>query len=321
MSSLPRITTIGAAVQDVFLHGEVFSAKRAHGELVEQFPLGAKLEIESITFSTGGGATNAAVTFARLGFHVGFAGQIAHDAAGQAVMDDLHLDGVDTSLVSYNEKTATGYSVLLVAPNGERTILTYRGASDHYEIEKIPVDHIRSDWIFISSLAGHFELLERIVEHARRHGIKIAINPGKGELKDPERLKKLLPSFDVLSLNKEEMQQLFSGDDCETLVRAATEIVPIAIVTDGPNGAVAADREKVVIAGMYEDVPVIDRTGAGDAFSSGFSAMIAKGESLESAVTYASANSTSVVGVIGAKKGILGLHSHIHEMPLEIKQK
>jgi ribokinase len=71
---------------------------------------------------------------------------------------------------------------------------------------------------------------------------------------------------------------------------------------------------------MYEDVPVIDRTGAGDAFSSGFTAMIAAGESLEWAVTYASANSTSVVSTIGAKAGILGQTDQVHGMPLDVSE-
>jgi sugar/nucleoside kinase (ribokinase family) len=69
---------------------------------------------------------------------------------------------------------------------------------------------------------------------------------------------------------------------------------------------------------MYEDVPVVDRLGAGDAFSSGFVAMIAKGEGIEQAITFASANSTSVVGVIGAKPGILYEDAKLHSMPIEI---
>ena len=133
-------------------------------------------------------------------------------------------------------------------------------------------------------------------------------------------LKKLIPKLTLLSMNKEEMQQLYDGDTIEELVRAANKDVHYVIVTDGPKGAAAADRWHLVTAGMYEDVPVIDRTGAGDAFSSGFTAMIAAGESLEDAVIFASANSTSVVASIGAKAGILHQHSHVHEMPLKVRE-
>jgi sugar/nucleoside kinase (ribokinase family) len=72
----------------------------------------------------------------------------------------------------------------------------------------------------------------------------------------------------------------------------------------------------LVKAGLYEDVPVIDRTGAGDAFGSGFTAMVAQGKSLEEAVTFASANSTAVVSKIGAKAGILHRGARLHSMPM-----
>ncbi len=68
---------------------------------------------------------------------------------------------------------------------------------------------------------------------------------------------------------------------------------------------------------MYEDIPVVDRTGAGDAFVSGFTAMIAEEKTLEEALVFASANSTSVVSKIGAKAGILSIDAKLHDMPLE----
>ena len=70
---------------------------------------------------------------------------------------------------------------------------------------------------------------------------------------------------------------------------------------------------------MYEDVPVVDRAGAGDAFASGLVAKLAQGLSLGDAIIFASANSTSVVATIGAKTGILGRDAVIHPMPLEVK--
>ena len=116
------------------------------------------------------------------------------------------------------------------------------------------------------------------------------------------------------------MSEIYPNDSIEEMVKEASKDVHFVIVTDGPSGAVATDRWHIVKAGMYEDVPVIDRTGAGDAFSSGFTAMIAAGESLEWAVTFASANSTSVVGKIGAKSGILKLEDSVHEMPLLVSE-
>jgi ribokinase len=312
--------SIGAAVQDVYLQGKLFTPKKDDGELVEEFQLGSKNDVEDITISTGGGATNAAVTFARQGLHSLFMGKIAHDVAGHAVLDDLHKDLVDTSLVGYVTEAGTGYSCILLAPNGERTILTYRGASAHLSVNAEDFQDTQADWLFLTSCAGDFDVVESIFKYAESNNIKIAMVPGKDELKQPEELKKFIPRLSILVANKEELQMIYKGESLEDLVMAANKDVHYVCCTDGPNGAVAADRWHIVTAGMYEDVPVVDRLGAGDAFASGFAAMIAAGESLEWAVTFASANSTSVVTKVGAKAGILNAESKVHEMPLIVKE-
>ena len=316
-----KILCIGAAVQDVFLQGKIFKPhKEEDGELVEEFVLGSKNDIEGVTISTGGGATNGAVTFARQGLHAMFMGKIGNDIAGKIVLDDLHENGVDTSLVEKLDSVGTGYSCLLLAPNGERTILTYRGASIHMDFTKQDFHDTEADWLFLTSFAGDFEALQKVFAYAKSKNIKIAMIPGKDELKEPAKLKQFISHLELIGGNKEEFMMLFAGQTLEELVCEANKAVHYVVCTDGAKGAVAADRWHIVKAGMYKDVEVIDRTGAGDAFASGFVAMIASGESLEKAVTFASANSTSVVTKIGAKAGILGLHEHVHDMPLEVRE-
>lgn len=317
-----RILSIGAAVQDVFLsHSDEFKpvTDRAAHEVFMKLELGAKADVNNITFSTGGGATNAAVTFARQGLHAQFMGTIGHDPAGHSVLDDLDNEGVDTAGVSYSERYKTGYSVLLLAPNGERTILTYRGASTHYDAKNFDLTNVGADWLYVSSMAGSMVAIDKIFTQAKQKGMKIMFNPGKGELAHPEKLKALLEDVDVLSVNREEMQTIVEGTELEELARHALHYVPVAIVSDGPNGVVATDGKTIVRAGMYEDVKVIDRTGAGDAFGSGFLSQWAQGKSLKDAIVFASANSTSVVTQIGAKGGILHQHARLHEMPLTEK--
>lgn len=319
--SSPRMLAIGAAVQDVFLsHSDEFTPviENPH-ESFMKLDLGAKADVNNITFSTGGGATNAAVTFARQGLHSQFMGTIGHDPAGQAVLDDLDKEGVDTTHVSYSAKYSTGYSVLLLAPNGERTILTYRGASTHYDAKHFDLSDCEADWLYVSSMAGSMEAIDKIFTQAKQLGIKIMFNPGKGELKQLVKLKALLEDVDVLSVNKEEMQTIVEGVDLEELVRHALHYVPAAIISDGPNGVLASDGKTIVRAGMYEDVPVIDRTGAGDAFGSGFLSQWAQGRSLKESIIFASANSTSVVTKIGAKAGILHHETKLHAMPINEK--
>jgi sugar/nucleoside kinase (ribokinase family) len=318
MSGQIKILSVGAAVQDVFLsHSDEFKpvTDKPH-ETFMKLELGAKADVNNVTFSTGGGATNASVTFARQGLHALFMGTIGHDPAGQAVLTDLDREGVDTTHVSYHDKYSTGYSVLLLAPNGERTILTYRGASTHYHIGNFKIDDVDADWMYVSSMSGSFDVLDELFHVAKRKGIKVMFNPGKAELNHPDKLRSLLHDVEVLTLNKEEMQKIVHGETLEELVMHGRNYAPVVIVSDGPGGVCASDGKTIVKAGMYRDVKVIDRTGAGDAFGSGFLSQWAQGKSLVDSVIFASANSTSVVQYIGAKTGILHKGVQLHHMPL-----
>jgi ribokinase len=317
-----KILTIGAGVQDVFLsHSEELKpvSDKTADELFLKIELGSKNDVNNIDFSTGGGATNAAVTFARQGIETQFMGTLGHDPAGRAVLDDLDREGVDTSRVSYSEKYNTGYSVVLLASNGERSFLTYRGASTHYDIKFFHLDGVNADWIYMSSMAGDVAVIDKIFKEAKKLGIKIFFNPGKDELRQMHKLKPLLEDVEVLSVNKEEAQLITEGESLEELTRKLLSFVNVSIVSDGPNGVMASDGKTVVRAGMYEDVPVKDRTGAGDAFGAGFLSKWALGKSLKDSIVFASANSTSVVTKIGAKAGILHKGVELHAMPLSEK--
>lgn len=319
MSRLPRILAIGKATQDVFLTaGDVFSPHVEANGVFAELPLGAKLELENVVFATGGNATNAAVTFARQGLHAQYMWALGTEPASQAALADLDNEGVETSAVVQDEAFRASYSCVLLSPTGERTILNFHGTmlpADGYPLDLAAIKE--ADWMYISSL-GSMELLENIITTAASHGVKVMFNPAGSELKQAAKLKALLHDVEVLVLNKEEMQLLVEGKTSDELVAHALHYCPVVIVSDGPNGVTASDGKKLVRAGMYEDVPVIDRTGAGDAFGSGFLSQWSQGKSLEEAIVFASANSTSVVGSIGAKQGILHKGAELHGMPLEV---
>ena len=316
---MARIITVGAAVQDVFMsQSDALAPVCIDPEhCFTSLELGSKADVNQIHFSTGGGATNGAVTFVRQGHQAVFMGVLGKDPAAQAVLNDLDIEGVDTHRVSYSDQYNTGYSVLLLAPNGERTILTYRGASTHYHAKDFELGDEKADWLYVSSLAGNMKALDKLFTEAKQNNIKIFFNPGKGELANRDKLIGLLADVDVLSVNREEMQQLVEGEDLESLVRHGLNLVPVSIVTDGVNGSIISDGKTIVRAGMYEDVPAIDRTGAGDAFGSGFLSQWADGVSLKDSVYFASANSSAVVSKIGAKAGILHRGVSLHAMPIE----
>lgn len=310
---------IGSATQDVFLSGPVFKPKCEHGVCYEHLPLGSKVDVEDLVFTTGGNAANAATTFARQGMESEFMGILGEDPAAEAVLRDLDNEGVGTKYVLQSNKFSTNYSTILLAPSGERIILTYHGTKLRADGSDLNFKAVaEADWIYISSV-GSIELLDKIVSIAAKNGVQVAFNPSMRELEQADKLRSVLEDVTVLIANKEEMQMLVEGSEPEELLRHATNLVPIVLISDGPRGSIATDGKKIVKAGMYEDVKVIDRLGAGDAFGSGFVAMHAQGKTLEQAVTFASANSTSVVTKIGAKEGILSKGAHIKEMPLKVK--
>lgn len=324
MAKRLRMLSIGTATQDVFLvGGDNFKPEAGKdGARYTKLPLGAKLGLEKVVFTTGGNATNAATTFARQGLRSAFMGVVGTEPSGQMVMQDLAKEGVDTKNAHQDDQYRTGYSTILLAPTGERTQLRYHGDTLHADGSDINLKAIRkADWLYVSSV-GSIGLLERVLDLAARYGTKVAFNPATRELEHISTVRTLLDNVTVLIANKEEMSQIVEGKTAEELARNAASIAPVALVSDGPNGAVACDRQSgtMVIAGMYKDVKVIDRLGAGDAFGSGFTCKWAQGASLKDAVTFASANSTSVVSFIGAKTGILKSDVKIHDMKMEEKR-
>jgi ribokinase len=314
-----KILAIGKGTQDVFLKSEEFDPHKEGTHMYTHLPLGLKMEVEDVTFSTGGNATNVAVTLARQGVDSAYMWGLGEDPASQSILKDLDDEGVDTRHVVQDASYQSGYSVIMIATNGERTILNHRGnafgRTGRHGFDLAAIEGY--DWVYPTSLGnGGLPLLREIVDTAERHGAKVMLNPAGPELAEPDKLKALLEEVEVLCCNKEEMQMLVHGETCEELALHALHYVPVAIVSDGPNGVVATDGKTIVRAGMYEDVPVVDRTGAGDAFASGFLSQWSQGKSLRDSIIFASANSTSVVTKVGAKAGILHRDVKLHEMPL-----
>jgi len=319
--AVPTIITIGKATQDVFVRSSnAFQQQRHKGVMYEQLPVGQKLDLDEVTFATGGNVTNAAVTFARQGLHSRYMWCIGTDVASESILQALDKEGVDTSHVVRKDDYRASYSVILMLEGGERTILNYKGTllpSNTHDLDFSVIE--KGDWLYLSAL-GDMDLLEKIISRAAKHGVKVMLNPAGAELKEADKLRGLLEDVEILAVNKEEAQQIVSGETLEELARHATHYCPVVIVSDGPHGAIATDGKTIVEAGMYEDVPVVDRTGGGDAFGSGFLSYYAQGKSLKESMIFASANSTNVVTKVGAKEGILHEGTVLHDMPIKERE-
>lgn len=317
MHQTPTIYALGKATQDVFLKSREFDPKTEGKIAYTHLPLGAKIDVDEAFFSTGGNATNVTVTLARQGIDAHFVWALGEDPASQSILRDMQAESVHIDLVDQRPEYRASFSTILLSPDGERTILNFRGSSmDKDSFDRALNKIEKADWLYPSSIRD-YQLLNMLVQRAKSLGAKVMFNPAGTELTQLDELKAVLKDVEVLCLNKEEMQSVVGEGGLEELVKKGLDLCPVIIVSDGANGVCASDGKTIVKAGIYEDVPVVDRTGAGDAFASGFLSQWSCGSSLRDAVIFGSANSTSVVSKIGAKAGILRAGAKLHDMPLE----
>lgn len=318
---MARIVSLGSALQDIYLidHDDLVATSIGDAAIFGKVLVGSKVDIDRISYEVGGGGVNSAITFARHGHEAVFMGNVSRDPAGAAIVRVLDREGVDSSYVKFLERKTTGTSVVLLdTQSGERTILTCRGASEQFgNFEPSDLDLIQPDWLYVTTLRGDMDTLERFFKKARELGVHIMFNPGVRELEHPKEVLKLLKYVDVLNVNKEEASRLVPGVVLAELLYHLNGYVPTVIITDGAMGGIASDLADTYRFGIYEDVRIKDATGAGDAFGSGFLAAIAAGKSFRSALIFASANSTAVVTKIGANRGILTGRERLHPMPIQ----
>lgn len=319
---MARIVSLGSALEDIYLidRDDFGSFEFGSISMFKNLEIGSKYDIDKLDFFIGGGGTNSAVTFARNNHEAVYFGNIGHDPAGEAVLKKLDEEGIDTSYISYPPRAKTGCSIILLdSKSGERTVLTFRGASAKFDnLNSHDLELIQPDWLYVTTLRGDMGTLLNFFEKAKSLGTKIMFNPGVLELANPKQVLGLLEDVDVLLVNKREAAQLVPGSLLEELLSRLKNYCKIVLITDGAMGGIATDGEKTYRFGIYEDAKIKDTTGAGDAFGSGFLAAYANGDSFRTSLIFASANSTSVVQHRGAKNGLLSRDVSLHPMPIQL---
>src|SRR3989344_3391325 len=195
---LYEFITFGSGLVDAFVDTGIEEKK---GFI--PFPVGAKIKIDEIVFSTGGGGVNSAICLSNLGFKTGFLGKVGKGYNSKIILRELNKQGVDFLGIKGNEHA--GYSIILESKEKNRTIITYKGASDDLKYSELELNKLNTKWFYFTSLGGRsFETQEKLIDFAARKKIKIAFNPSNYQTeKGAEYLKKILSNCDILSLNKE----------------------------------------------------------------------------------------------------------------------
>ena len=290
-------------LKDAHVHKGIDDSESS--ELCVRF--GDKVPYESVDVITAvGNSPNAAVAASRLGLSSAVLTNMGNDLNGKDCLASLKKDKVNTKFVQIEKGKKTNYHYVLWY-GVERTILIKHTEFD-YKLPKLP----EVGWIYLSSLADnsleyHLEIAEYLKKNPKT---KLAFQPGTFQISlGTEKLKDIYTRTEIFFCNVEEAEKILGikNKDIKILSLGIHKLGPkIVSISDGPNGAYASDGENIYFTPMYPDVAEpVDRTGAGDAFSSTFTSALALGKTLPEALSWGPINSMSVVQKIGAQEGLL----------------
>ncbi len=323
-----KVLVIGGATLDTIIqYEEMETLIHQRRDQIQSYLLleeGKKIEVSAQQIKSGGGATNTAVSFKRQGFDVDLFCKLGKDVAGEAVLRELQGYGLDTSMIRFDDQIGTASSFVVPSLKGDRTVFAYRGANAHLLDNDLPLAQIKeTDLVYITSLskasAAH---LPAIVAEAKKHQVKVAVNPGVSQLKKGgSDLQESLSGIDVLILNQEEAQTfmitllqdegLSEGSfavgyfNLKEFFKKILSLGPkVVVVTNGGEGVHVATADKIYFH-KAPKVKIVNTLGAGDAFGSGFTGAYYQSGDIAYAIRAGVANSVSVIQYPDAKKGLL----------------
>jgi ribokinase len=278
------------------------------GRKTLQMPFGSKLPYDNVVVVPAvGNSPNAAVSAKRLGLETALVTNLGHDKFGKECLDALRQEGIHTDFVKIHEDKGTNYHyVLRYGP--ERTILINH---EHYPYS-LPDFPVAPKFFYFSSVGEHgIPYHHEIAEYLKNNETKLAFQPGTFQIKvGHEEIKDIYENTEIFFCNKEEAQEILKSTEqhIPTLIRGIRELGPtLPVITDGPNGAFVVDADdQAWHMPMYPDpAEPVDRTGAGDSFSSTFTSAIILGKDPAEALSWGPINSMSVVQHVGAQAGLL----------------
>ena len=261
--------------------------------------------------TSGGSAANTMAGVAALGGRAGFVGQVAGDQLGEIFTHDIRALGVEFLTPPRSGGLPTGRCLILVTPDAQRTMNTFRGAAHELTADALDAEQIRGAAIlyleaYLWRSAGPRAAMEQAMAIAHEAGRKVAFTLSDIACIAPHRAEMTAMldagAIDLLFANENEIRALASLDDRDAAIAALQDKVPLIVVTCGSEGAMAVEngrRVSVPIARI--GAGIIDTTGAGDLFAAGFLVGQARGRSLEESLNIGSIAAAEVISHFGAR--------------------
>lgn len=301
------LISIGDVTEDVFVQVSApatVKCERHNQHRCELcIPLGTKLAIDWVDKLLGGNAGNVAIGSSRLKLKSALYAEVGEDSTGKQLLQSLRDDKVSAKYFYLKHGQKTNYSVVLDF-HDERTILVHHEPRD-YKLPRLKP----ARWTYLTSAAkGSRKLLNPILDYVTKTRARLGFNPGTHQLDfGLPALRSLLRKTTVLFLNTEEAQQLLSEPrrDFRLLLRRLHTLGPeIAVITDGGNGSYCYDGTHFHYCPIYH-VPVVEKTGTGDAYATGFICALFYDLPVSEAMRWGSVNAAGVLQRIGPQEGLL----------------
>jgi len=252
--------------------------------------------------ATGGSASNTINGITKLGLTAGFVGKLGKDGVGEFFYDDSTKNGV-TPHITYSE-TPSGCCIVLVSPDGERTLCTFLGAACELDPSDLKIEMFTGYDIFHIEgyLVQNHDLIRTAVQLAKKAGLEVSIDLASYNVVESNLafLREIISEYvDIVFANEEEARA-FTGEVPEKALGIIAGMCDIAVVKIGKDGSYIQSGDEIVKTQPRQS-DCVDTTGAGDLYASGFLFGLAKGYSLEICGKIGSLVSGNVVEVLGAK--------------------
>ncbi len=301
---------VGNAKIDTFL---TLHEANSHLRLIKDtnelcIKFGEKITVDKAEILLGGNAANVAVGISRLGLNAGIVAEIGKDEFAQKIINTLSKEKVDVSNVTQTEGAQSSFSTIINFKN-ERTIF-----SEHVKrLHNFDLDNLSAKWVYLTSLGEEWRnAYNKVFHFVKEKQCLLAFNPGTLQIKSGKNsIENLLSITNLLFVNKEEGEELLNypkgQNTIQEIIVNLQKLGPkIVVVTDGKNGSYAIDeKDEIFKQGITKEIKVVEKTGAGDAYSSGFLSSMIRNKSITDAMIWGAKNSASVIRKVGAQAGLL----------------
>ena len=223
---------------------------------------------------SGGSVANSIVGLSQLGNKVGFIGKISDDDLGNKYEEGLKSENVEYFYKKKKEKLPTGTCLILVTPDSERTMCTFLGTAGKINEDDISNDSIKNSEIIL--LEGYLwdegepkKAFEKAISNANKVAMSLSDQFCVDRHK-PHFLDLVKNKLDIIFANEQEITSLIDAKNFDEVIEFGKSLNKMLVVTRGEKGAISINGENVVENGVQKNLNILDLTGAGDLFASGF---------------------------------------------------